>query len=326
MEREIAAAGIEQDAAIDTAVDRTDRRSRLDGHAGRCLRVRERRLRRQPVALERRGRAGGQGIRDAIVGRADDAADRCRSVAHRRRTADDFDLVCRQRIDRHEMVFAEIGSAAGVGAVFEDADAIDVETPDDRPARGAGREGGAGNAGFGEQEIAELGGALAADFLVRHHRDGRKLIGHDRAARPVGARPRPVPAAAPARAHDCGRARCGRRAPACAKARRLSPHDRAWRRHGDFRQLRRGGGAAASWAIARLPIAHSNSQLAPPKWNARFFLNVIVPILIPSMATDRFRFSPGGSPRWRGDPLRGASINRCQEAGGARDWNADAAS
>jgi len=43
------------------------------------------------------------------------------------------------------------------------------------------------------------------------------------------------------------------------------------------------GGVAASWAVAPLPIAHSNSQLAPPKWNARFFLNVIVPILIPSM-------------------------------------------
>jgi hypothetical protein len=42
-------------------------------------------------------------------------------------------------------------------------------------------------------------------------------------------------------------------------------------------------GAAASCAIAPSAIAHSNSQLAPPKWNARFFLDVIVPILIPSM-------------------------------------------
>ena len=43
------------------------------------------------------------------------------------------------------------------------------------------------------------------------------------------------------------------------------------------------GGAAASCANAPSAIAHSNSQLAPPKWNARFFLDVIVPILIPSM-------------------------------------------
>jgi hypothetical protein len=30
-------------------------------------------------------------------------------------------------------------------------------------------------------------------------------------------------------------------------------------------------------------MAHSNSQLAPPKWNARFFLDFIIPILIPSV-------------------------------------------
>jgi hypothetical protein len=43
-------------------------------------------------------------------------------------------------------------------------------------------------------------------------------------------------------------------------------------------------GAVASCAIAPSAIAHSNSPLAPPKWNARFFfLDVIVPILIPSM-------------------------------------------
>ena len=42
-----------------------------------------------------------------------------------------------------------------------------------------GGEGGAGNAGFGEQEIAELGGARAADFLVRHHGDGCELVRND---------------------------------------------------------------------------------------------------------------------------------------------------
>src|SRR5437762_3043611 len=39
-------------------------------------------------------------------------------------------------------------TTAGVVAVLHDADAIDVETPDDRPARGARRKGRAGNAGF----------------------------------------------------------------------------------------------------------------------------------------------------------------------------------
>jgi hypothetical protein len=41
------------------------------------------------------------------------------------------------------------------------------------------------------------------------------------------------------------------------------------------------GGVA--WASAPSAVAHSNNQLAPPKWNARFFLGVIVPILIPSV-------------------------------------------
>ena len=54
------------------------------------------------------------------------------------------------------MIFAEIGGAAGAGAVFDDADAVDVEAADDRPARGARRKAGAGDAGLGEQEIAKL--------------------------------------------------------------------------------------------------------------------------------------------------------------------------
>ena len=78
------------------------------------------------------------------------------------------------------MVFAEIGCAAGGYAVFENADAIDVETPDDWAAGRARRKAGSGNAGLGKQQIAKLPPALTADFLVRHHRDGCKLIGHDR--------------------------------------------------------------------------------------------------------------------------------------------------
>ena len=57
------------------------------------------------------------------------------------------------------MIFAEVRSAVAADAVFDDADAIDVETPDDRPARGARRKAGAGNAGLGKQEIAERGAA-----------------------------------------------------------------------------------------------------------------------------------------------------------------------
>ncbi len=148
MNREIAAAGIEQDAAFDAAIDRADGRAGLDGDARGRLRIRQRRLDRQPVALERRRRAGGQGLRDAVVGGADDAADRGRAVAQGRGPAHDFDLVGGEGIDGHEMILAEVGDAAAAGAVLDDADAVAVEAPDDRPAGGARREAGAGDAGL----------------------------------------------------------------------------------------------------------------------------------------------------------------------------------
>ncbi len=140
------------------------------------------------------------------------------------------------------MVFAKIGGAASVVAVFDDADAIDVEAPDDRPARGARREAGAGDAGLGEQEIAKLGGALAADFLVRHNRDGRELVGDDRqhallrrgsgwCRRGLGFRCA-LARAAGRRAGDTHRCARGNDGPVAL--------NRARRRHGDFRQLRRG--------------------------------------------------------------------------------------
>ncbi len=75
MNSKIAAAGIEQDAAFDAAIDRTGRRARLDVDARRRLHIRQRRLDGQTVALEWRRSAGGQGVRNSVVGRADDAAD-----------------------------------------------------------------------------------------------------------------------------------------------------------------------------------------------------------------------------------------------------------
>ena len=169
------------------------------------------------------------------------------------------------------MVFAKIGSAASVDAVFDDADAIDVEAADDRPARSARRKGGAGNAGLGKEEIAKLGGALAADLLVRHHRDGCKLVGHDGQhallRRGSGRRRR----GSPARARGCGRALYGRRALAYAPEQRAAAHDRARRRHGDFRQLRRGRWRGRILGHRAAAAAHSSSQLAPPRWKARLF-------------------------------------------------------
>jgi hypothetical protein len=79
----------------------------------------------------------------------------------------------------------------------------------------------------------------SSSFL--HDRDGRELIGDDGQHARLGRG-----------GNGCGLWFCrrlpvlaGRRAGdprGCARRHyRLSPHDRAWRRHGDFRQLRRGG-------------------------------------------------------------------------------------
>src|SRR4051795_8010569 len=96
------------------------------------------------------------------------------------RVPDHFDLICGKRIDRNEMVFAEIGGAARADAIFDDPYAIDVETPDDRATGSARCKARAGDARFGEQHVAKLRSTLPAEFLVRYHRHGCKLVGHDR--------------------------------------------------------------------------------------------------------------------------------------------------
>ena len=133
MKCKIVAAGIEQNAAFDAAVDRmtavrvsTFTQAGESGIASGALPANRR--------FGRCGRAGWHGIGNAIVGGADDAADRRRSIAQRRRAPDDLDLIGRERVDRHEMVLAEIGRAVAADAVLDDADAIDVEAADDRPA------------------------------------------------------------------------------------------------------------------------------------------------------------------------------------------------
>ena len=92
------------------------------------------------------------------------AADRLRAVAQSRRPADHLDLVRRQRIDRHEVVFAQVGRATAAHAIVDDADAVDVEAADDRPARCARRKARAGDAGFGEQHVAQRRAAGCAGF------------------------------------------------------------------------------------------------------------------------------------------------------------------
>jgi hypothetical protein len=77
------------------------------------------------------------------------------------------------------MIFAEIRGAVGADAVFLDAHAIDVEPANDRTAGRAWREARSGDAGLVEEKIAEGGGAIAAQFGIRHHGHGGKLIGNN---------------------------------------------------------------------------------------------------------------------------------------------------
>ena len=125
MNREIAGAGIEQHRAVEAFVGRGRRAPELGADPAR--------------------RDHG---RDAVVGRLHHAADRLRTEAQGGRPADDLDLVGGERIDRHEMVLAQVGRAIGADAVFLDAHAIDVEAANDRPAGGAGRKARAGDAGL----------------------------------------------------------------------------------------------------------------------------------------------------------------------------------
>ena len=116
--REIAGAGIEQGAAFETAVDRRGGAHDLG----------------LPAAYRR-----GEG--NAVVGGLDDAAHRLRAVAQRLRTAEDLDLLDRERIDRHAVVLAEIGDVHRADAVLLHADAEIVE-PAQHRARRAGRKTG----------------------------------------------------------------------------------------------------------------------------------------------------------------------------------------
>ena len=131
MEGEVAGAGVEHGAAFEAAVDR----------GGRALQL--------GLPAARRG-----GKRNAVVGCFHDAADRLRAVAQCFRAAVDFDLLGRQRIDRHPVVLAVVGDVHGADAVLLHADAEIVEPMQYRALR-AGRQTGGGRAGRGEEEPAE---------------------------------------------------------------------------------------------------------------------------------------------------------------------------
>src|SRR6266851_357135 len=97
---EVTSPGVEQDRAIEAVVNGCRSASELETDA--ALRYR---------------------VGNSIVGRIDDAADRLRTPSQRRRTAYHLDLIGRQRIDRYEMILAQIRRAVGADAVLLNANA-----------------------------------------------------------------------------------------------------------------------------------------------------------------------------------------------------------
>ena len=109
----------------------------------------------------------------------------------------------------------------------------------------------------------------APDFLVRHHRHRGELIGDDRQHALLG-RSGSATGTGVAAAVGAGRATW-----VCA----FGMANVAAKIGLGAVTVISGScveGFAASWAVAPLPIAHSNSQLAPPRWNAHLVVNVIV--------------------------------------------------
>ena len=191
-----------------------------------------------------------------------------RSVAQCRGTAHHFDLAGRQRIDRDKMILAEVGGAAAADAVLDDADAVVVEPPDDRPARRARREAGAGNARFGKQEIAERGAASAADFLVRHHGNSCKPVGDDgqHALLGRGRNRRRLRFARGLPGSGSDSARTARRGARRSGFRRTMGLGAVTVISGSAVPAEGGGRRPAPWRRCR--SAQSSSQLAPPRRNA----------------------------------------------------------
>jgi hypothetical protein len=249
MHGEIAGARVEQNAALDAAVG---------GRTGGAHLAAE---------SARRNRS-----RDAVVVDIDDPADCLRAVAQGCRSADHFDLLRRERVDRNRVVFAEVGNVVRREAVLLRAHAVVIEAAHDRPAGAAGREGRAGDARLREEEIAERVSGCAPDFAFRHHGHRRELIGDDRKRASRNLRER-----------GCDRRRRivwrrRRRGPRgacrlCRPPRRMA-HDRAWRRHDDRRQsllgLRRtcrtpsAKRGRAHEQHAKIDVSKQNHRQTPP--------------------------------------------------------------
>jgi len=133
VEGEVAGAGVEQHAAFAAIVDTRYGAPALDAGATALVHA-CRRLIDARGRAKRAERPARQRVGNPVVGRTHHAANRLRAVSQRGRPTDHLDLIGCQRVDRHEVVFAQVRGATAADAVVDDADAIDIEAADDRPA------------------------------------------------------------------------------------------------------------------------------------------------------------------------------------------------
>ena len=212
MDGEVAGAGVEDHRAVEPVVDRGDGAARLVSHARSGHAAGPSALTGNPE-LRSALRRARQRIGNAVVGGVDHAADRLRAPAQGRRSAHHLDPVGRQRIERHGVILAQLRDAARADAVFLDAHPIGVEAAHDRAARCARRKARAGDAGLGEQHVAECAAGVRCNLLAGDHRDGGELVGDDRQPARGGSLGRRGGSG-----RRCGRCRRRARAPAARAA------------------------------------------------------------------------------------------------------------
>jgi hypothetical protein len=114
-----------------------------------------------------------------------DAADGSTAIEQRHRTAEDLDLVGRERFHGHRVIVADGGHIRGAQTVFERLHAGAGEAADDRPRR-AGAEVRRADAELSAQRLAEIAGASAIELIAAQDGDGLCEIGHGAIARHAG--------------------------------------------------------------------------------------------------------------------------------------------
>ncbi len=123
--------------------------------------------------------AARDGVRNAIVLGADDAANGLRAVAQRGGAAHHLDAIGCIGIDRHGVILGKRGDVVRADAVLLHADTIVVEAADDGPV-GAGGEIRSRDAGLRLQRVGQRRAAVLLQVALGRDRDRHEGVGgHD---------------------------------------------------------------------------------------------------------------------------------------------------